>query len=88
MIGNAFAHNEFMETVSSFYGPWLNLMLWIGLPLLLLGTPALFLFERGSFMRWLTARIALWGWGLVLLSIAVRIIMRILQDAFTNLPGT
>jgi len=64
------------------------LMLWIGLPLLLFGTPTIFLFERRSFMRWLMARVALWGWGLVLLSVALRIIIRILQDAFTNLPGT
>ncbi|MBA3423836.1 MAG: hypothetical protein H0U04_04685 [Rubrobacter sp.] len=76
-----------VETVSSFYGPWLGLMFWIGLLCLLLGTPALFLFERRSFLRWLVGRIDLFGLALVLLSVALRIIIRVLEEMFTNLPG-
>jgi hypothetical protein len=37
-----------MEEVWTLYGPWLKLMLQIGLPLLVLGTPAMSFFERGS----------------------------------------
>ena len=72
----------------SLYGPWLRLMLQIGLPLLLLGTPAMFFFERGSTPRRLIGRVALCGWALVLLAVALYFIIRILQDAFTSLPGT
>lgn len=70
------------------YGPWLRLMLQIGLPLLVLGTPAMFLFERGSTLRWLISKFALGGWALVLLAVALYFIIHILQDAFTSLPGT
>ena len=77
-----------METVWSFYGPWLNLMLGVGIPMLLIGTLGIFLFERGRFARWLTGRVALLGWALVLLSIGGRIIIGILQNAFTILTGT
>jgi hypothetical protein len=35
-----------MEAVWNLYGPWLRLMLQIGLPLLVLGTPAMTFFER------------------------------------------
>ncbi len=76
-----------MEAVWDFYGPWLRLMLLIGLPLLLLGTPGMFLFERGSSLRRLIGQLALWGWGLVLLAAALYFIIRILQDAFASLPG-
>jgi hypothetical protein len=48
----------------------------------------MFFFERRSFIRWLMVRITLWGWGLVLLSVALRMSVRIPEDAFTNLPGT
>lgn len=75
------------ETVWSFYGPWLRLMLQIGMPLLLLGTRAMFFFERGSTMRRLIGQFALWGWSLVLLCVALYFIIRILQNAFANLPG-
>lgn len=76
-----------METVWEFYGPWLRLMLVVGLPLLLLGTPVMFLSEGGSFTRWLTGRFALVGWTLVILSVGLYFIIRVVQDAFTNLPG-
>jgi hypothetical protein len=77
-----------VEAVWNLYGPWLKLMLQIGLPLLLLGTPAMFFFERGSTPRRLIGQVALWGWALVLLAVALYFILRILQDAFTNLTGT
>lgn len=63
-------------------------MLQIGLPLLLLGTPAMFFFERGSTLRRLIGQVALWGWALVLLAVALYFIIHILQDAFTSVPGT
>ena len=74
--------------VWAFYGPWLQLMLWVGLPLLLFGTPSTFLFARGSFWRWLVSRFALGGWALVLLSVALYYILRIFQDAASKFPGT
>lgn len=77
-----------METAWNFYGPWIRLMLQIGVPLLLLATPAMFLFERGSFPRWLTGKVALFGWTLVLLAMALYLFIRIFQDAFANLIGT
>lgn len=48
----------------------------------------MFFFERGSTLRRLIAQVALWGWALVLLAVALYFILRILQDAFTSLPGT
>lgn len=77
-----------MEAVWNLYGPWLKLMLQIGLPLLLLGTPAMFFFERGSTLRRLIGQFALWGWALVLLAAAFYLAIGILQDAFTSLPRT
>lgn len=70
-----------------FYGPWLRLMLEVGVPLLLLGTLAMFLFERGSFPRWLTGKFALIGWTLTLLSVGLYFIIAILQNMFAGLPG-
>jgi hypothetical protein len=63
-------------------------MLQIELPLLVLGTPAMFFFERGSTLRRLVGQVALWGWALVLLAVAVYFIIHILHDAFTTLRGT
>ncbi len=77
-----------MEAVWGFYGPWLGLMLQVGLPLLVLGTPAIFLFERGSFLRWMTGQLALWGWDLVRLSAALYFIILLLQDMSAEVPGT
>jgi hypothetical protein len=77
-----------MEAVRNLYGPWLKLMLQIGLPLLILGTPAMFFFKRGSTLRRLIGQVALWGWALVLLAVALYIIFHVLQNAFTTLPGT
>ena len=37
-------YHKIVEEVWNLYGPWLQLMLYIGLPLLLLGTPAMFFF--------------------------------------------
>ena len=62
-------------------------MLQISLPLLLLGTPALFLFERGSSLRRLIGQFALGGWALVLLAVALYFIIGILRNAFASLPG-
>jgi hypothetical protein len=73
-----------VEAVWNLYGPWLKIMLQIGLPLLVLGTPAMFFFERGSTPRWLISKFALWGWVLELLALALYVILRILQDAFTS----
>lgn len=78
------ADKENMEAANDFYGPWLGLMLWIGLPLLLVATPFMFFFERGSVARWLVGRLALFGWASVLLSVALRLIFRVLQDAFAS----
>lgn len=55
-------------------------MLQIGLPLPVLGTPAMFFFERGSTPRWLISKFALWGWALVLLAVALYVILQILQS--------
>jgi multisubunit Na+/H+ antiporter MnhG subunit len=77
-----------VEVVWNLYGPWLKIMLQIGVSLLLLGTLAMFFFERGYTPRRLIGRIALWGWALVLLALALYFIIHILQDAFTSLPGT
>ena len=60
-----------MEAVWNLYGPWLKIMLQIGLPLLPLGTPAMFFFERGSTLRRLIGQFALWGWALVFLAVAL-----------------
>lgn len=76
-----------METAQGFYGPWLELMLWVGLPLLVAGTVAMVQFERGSFLRWATGGVALIGWALVLTAGAVYLILQSLQSAFSNLPG-
>ena len=46
------AEKENMEAANNFYGPWLGLILWIGLLLLLVATPVVFFFERDSFARW------------------------------------
>ena len=75
-----------MEAVWDLYGPWLRLMMQIGLPLLVLCTSAMFLFERGSLLRRLVGQFALWGWSLVLLSVALRLIIRILQYTLATLP--
>jgi len=77
-----------LEAVWNLYRPWRGLMLQIDLPLLVLGTPAMFFFERGSTPRWLISTFTLWGWALVLLAVALYFILQILQDAFTTLPGT
>ena len=63
------------------------MMLQVGLPLLVLGTPAMFLFERGSTPRRMTGKVALCGWALVLLSAALYVILLVLQDMFANVPG-
>jgi hypothetical protein len=76
-----------METVGDFYGPWIRLMLQIGLPLLVLSTPAMFLFERGSLLRQLTVKLALLGWTLALLSMTLYFVSLILQEMFANLTG-
>jgi hypothetical protein len=57
-------YHKSVEPVWNLYGPWLRIMLQIGLPLLVLGTPAMFFFERGSTPRWLISKFALWGWAL------------------------
>ena len=77
-----------MEAAWEFYGLWLGLMLWVGLTLLLVGTPSLFLFGRGSFSRWAMGRVALLGWALVLLAVAGNLMLPVLGSAFSNLPGT
>ena len=76
-----------MEAAWELYGPWFRLMLQIGLPLLVLGTPAMFLFERGSTLRRMAGKAALGGWVLVLLSAALYVILLVLQDMFANVPG-
>lgn len=76
-----------MDIALDFYGPWLQLLLALGLPLLLIGTPATFLLKRGSPGRWLMGRIALLGWALAISSVALRVILGVLQDAFAGLPG-
>jgi hypothetical protein len=73
-----------MEEVWDFYGPWLSLMLQVGLPLLVVSTLAMFLFERGSFLRLMTGWFALWGWALVLLSAALYFIILILRHVRQN----
>jgi hypothetical protein len=76
-----------MEAVWDFYGPWIRLMLQVGVPLFLLATPAMLLFERGSLPRWVVGRVVLFGWALVLGAAALYLILRIVQNAFANLPG-
>lgn len=63
-------------------------MLQSGVPLLLLATPTMFLFERGSFLRWITGKAALVGWTLVVLALVLYLFIRIFQNAFANLTGT
>jgi hypothetical protein len=53
-----------------------------------MSTLAMFLFERGSFLRLMTGWFALWGSALVLLSAALHFIILILQDMFAKMPGT
>jgi hypothetical protein len=77
-----------MEVVWDFYGPWLRLLAQIGLPLLLLSTPAMFLFKRGSSLRRMIGKVALLGWALVLLSVMQYSINFILQDMAASMPGT
>lgn len=77
-----------MEAAWEFFGPWLSLMLWVGLPLLVVGMVATLLFERGSFLRWAIGRAALVGWALALLAVAGYLILGVLGAAFSNLPGT
>jgi hypothetical protein len=48
----------------------------------------MFFFKRGSTLRRLIGQVALWGWALVLLAVALYIIFHVLQNAFTTLPGT
>ncbi len=67
-----------MEAVWNLYVPWLRLMFQICLPLLMLGTPTMYFFERGSTLRRLVGQIALWGWALVLLAVALYFIIHIL----------
>jgi len=74
-----------MEPVWNLFGPWLELMLQIGLPLLMLATPTMFLFERGATPRWLLSKLALLGWALVLLTVALYVIFQVLQEAFMSL---
>ena len=80
-------YHKIVEEVWNLYGPWLELMLYIGLPLLLLGTPAMFFLDRGSIPRRLSGQFALWGWALVLLALALYFNIHILHNAFTSLPG-
>ncbi len=54
-------YHKVVEGVWNFCGPWLELMLEIGLPLLLLGTPAMYFFDRGSILRRPIGQFALWG---------------------------
>lgn len=77
-----------MEDVWNFYGPWMRQMLQVGVPLLLLATPTMFLFERGSFLRWLSGKVALIGWTLVLLALMLYLLIRIFENAFANMTGT
>lgn len=77
-----------METAWEFYGPWLTLAAWAGVPLLLVGTVTVLLFERGSFSRWAAGRVTLIGWALVLVAVAGYGLLRVLESAFSNLPGT
>jgi hypothetical protein len=77
-----------MEASWGFYGPWLGLMLQVGFPLLVLSLPVMFLSERGSFVRRLAGRFALWGFALVLLAVALYSVLRIFEDVYDDLPGT
>lgn len=61
----------------------MNLMLWVGIPLVLAGTPSMFIFERGSFLRWAMSKVTLVGWALVCGAIGGYLILRL----FSNLPG-
>lgn len=74
-----------MEAVWNFYGPWMRLMLQVGVPLVLLATPTMLLFERGSFLRWISGRAALIGWTLVLLALVLYLFIRIFENAFASL---
>ena len=75
-----------MEAAREFYGPWFALMLWVGVPLLVVGTLAMLPFERGSFPRWATGRVGLIRWVLVLLTVADYLVLRIIESAFSNPP--
>ncbi len=55
-------------------------MLQIGVPLVLLATPTMFLFERGSFLRWITGKFALMGWTLILLALVLYLFIRIFDS--------
>lgn len=70
----------------SLYVPWMRLMLFVGLPLVVLGTLAMFPFERRSVARQLLRQLTLFGWGLVVVSVAFYFILRALGDALTTLP--
>lgn len=76
-----------MDTVWNFYGPWMKLMLQIGVPLVLLATPAMFLFERGSLPRRMVGKAAAFGGTLILLAGMLYFLIRIFQSAFESLPG-
>ncbi len=68
-----------MDAAWEFYGPWLALMLWVGIPLLVVGTAAMLSVERGSFSRWVAGRVALLGWALVLLAVAGYVLLRLFE---------
>ena len=76
-----------MDAARGLYKPWFSLMLWVGAPLLILGTVAMLLSERGSFLKWATGRVALLGWTLVLLAVAGNLVMGVLESAFSTLLG-
>lgn len=61
---------------------------WAGVPLLVVGTAIMLLFERGSFSRWAAGRVALIGWALALVAVAGYGLLRVLESASSNLPGT
>jgi hypothetical protein len=76
-----------MNAARGLYKPRLSLMLWVGGPLLILGTVAKLLSERGPFLKWAVDRVALLGWTLALLAAAGNLVLGILEGAFSTLPG-
>ncbi len=73
-----------MEYVWSLYGPWVRLVLQIGILLVLLATPATFLFEKDSLPRLVLKRVAAFGATLVLLGVAFFLIISALERAFSS----
>ena len=75
-----------MDAARGLYKPWFSLMLWVGVPLLILGMVAMLLSERGSLLKWAMGRVALPGWTLMLLAVAGNLVLGISEGAFSTLP--